>query len=200
MPFFLKKIIYTLKCSYCSSSSGAEGGSDTLNQLLLPAPPAPNGPAPTAKVDPKMDLLSGDDYNSPKSETSLALVSLGEQVPASPVSQQNALVLFDMFSNGNNAPNSVNTQQIQPTNIAGQTSPLAPNFHQQQQTFISPQGGFFANGNVPNVGSPPYEHSPYSQSTAPAWNGQVAQQQPQQQQPPPSASPVYGTVNTSVLD
>lgn len=157
-----------------------------MNQLLLPAPPTSNGSAVPAKADPKMDLLSGDDYNSPKADTSLALVPLGEQQPASPMSQQNALVLFDMFSNGNNAPTSVKTHPTQPTNVAGQTSPLAPHF-QQQQTFISPQGGVYANGSVPNVGSPRYEQSLYSQSTVPAWNGQVVQQQP-------IPSPVYGTL------
>ncbi|TKY74574.1 TOM protein 2 [Spatholobus suberectus] len=165
------------------SSSSAEAGSQTLNQLLLPAPPTSHGSAPLSKVDLKVDLLSGDDYNSPKAETSLALVPLGEQQPASPMSQQNALVLFDMFSNGSNAPTSVNTQ---PINVASQTSPLAPQL-QQQQTFIS-QGLFYPNVSVPNVGSPRYEQSPYMQSTGPSWNGQVAQQQ----QPP---SPVYGTEN-----
>ncbi|KAF7817136.1 TOM1-like protein 9 [Senna tora] len=175
------------------SSASAEGGSQTLNQLLLPAPPTSNGSALSAKADPKMDLLSGDDYNSPKSETSLALISLGEQQPASPVSQQNALVLFDVFSNGNNAPTSVNTQPTQPTSVTGQTSPLGPHF--QQQTFMSPQGGFYANGNVLNVGSPRYEQSPYSQSNVPAWNGQVAPQQQQQ----PSSSPVYGAQSSESL-
>ncbi|XP_029127807.1 TOM1-like protein 9 isoform X2 [Cajanus cajan] len=163
------------------SSSGAEAGSQTLNQLLLPAPPTSNGSDPPAKVDPKVDLLSGDDFNSPKAETSLALVPVGEQIPASPMSPQNALVLFDMFSNGSNAPSSVINQ---PINAAGQTSPLAPQF-QQQQTFIS-QGVFYPNGSVPNVGSPRYEQSPFTQSTGPSWNGQVVQQQ----QP---RSPVYGT-------
>ena len=153
---------------------------------MLPAPPTSNGSVPPAMVDPQVDLLSGEDYNSPKAETSLALVPLGEQQPASPMSQQNALVLFDMFSNGSNAPISVNTQLI---NVAGQTSPLAPQF--QQQTFIS-QGLFYPNVSVPNVGSPRYEQSPFAQSTGPSWNGQVAQQQ----QPP---SPVYGALYASLL-
>ncbi|XP_061354698.1 TOM1-like protein 9 isoform X2 [Gastrolobium bilobum] len=196
----------TSKQTHGRSSSSAEAGSQTLNQLLLPAPPTSNGSATPAKVDPKFDLLSGDDYNSPKAETSLAIVPLGEQQPASPLSQQNALVLFDMFSNGSNAPTSVN---IQPTNVAGQTSPLAPQF-QQQQTFIS-QGVFYPNGSVPNVRSPPYEQSPYTQSTGPAWNGQVAQQQqphssvyatqsggslpppPWEAQPTDNGSPIAGT-------
>ncbi|OIW09407.1 hypothetical protein TanjilG_21004 [Lupinus angustifolius] len=163
-------------------SSSAEAGSQTLNQLLLPAPPTSNGSAIPTKVDPKLDLLSGDDYNSPKADNSLALVPVGEQQPSTPVSQQNALVLFDMFYDGNNAPTSVNgTQQIQPANVAGQTTPLGPQF--QQQTFMS-QGWFYPTGSVPNTtGSPRYEQSLYTQ-TGPAWNGQVAQQQ----QPPP----VYG--------
>ncbi|XP_047154038.1 TOM1-like protein 9 [Vigna umbellata] len=167
-------------------SSNVEAESQTMNQLLLPAPPTSNGSTIPAKVDPKLDLLSGDDYNSPKADASNALVPVGEQPPASPVSQQNALVLFDMFSNGNNAPTSVNSQLPQPANVASQSTPYTPQF-QQQQTVIS-QGGFYPNGNVPNAGSPQYEQqSLYTHGTGSTWNGQVAQQQ---QQPP---SPVYGT-------
>ncbi|KAL2318213.1 hypothetical protein Fmac_032089 [Flemingia macrophylla] len=170
------------------SSSNVEAGSQTLNQLLLPAPPTPNGSTIPAKVDPKWDLLSGDDYKSPKADTSNALVPLGEQQPAGPVSQQNALVLYDMFSNGNNEPKSVDTQLPQPVNVSGESGPFAPQF-QQQQTVIS-QGGFYPNGNVPNAGSPQYEQALYTQSTGPAWNGQVAQQQ----QP---SSPGYGAPTQS---
>lgn len=162
-----------------------------MNQLLVPAPPTSNGSALPAKADRNIDLLSGDDYNSPKAETSLALVPIGDQQPASNLSQQNSLVLFDMFSNGNNIPTPVATQPIQSTNISGQISPLSPQV-QQQQTFLSPQGGFYPNGSAPNVGSPQYEQSPFSQSTGPTGNGQVAQQQ----QPP---SPVYGLPNASFL-
>ncbi|CAK8570228.1 unnamed protein product [Lathyrus sativus] len=153
------------------SSSGAEAGTQTLNQLMLPAPATSSGSAVPAKVDPKWDLLSGDTYDSPKADTSLALVPLGEQHAASPVSDQNALVLFDMFSNGDNAPTSVNTQPTQQANVAGQSGQFTPQF-QQQQTFIS-QGGFYPNGSVPNAGSPQYEQSLHTQSTGPAWNGQI---------------------------
>lgn len=155
----------------CRSSSGAEAGSQTLNQLMLPAPATSNGSAIPAKVDPKWDLLSGDTYDSPKADTSLALVPLGEQHAASPVSDQNALVLFDMFSNGDNASTPVNTQPTQQTNVAGQSGPFTPQF-QQQHTFIS-QGGLYPNGSVPNAGSPQYEQSPHTQSTGPAWNAQI---------------------------
>ncbi|RDX84397.1 TOM1-like protein 9, partial [Mucuna pruriens] len=68
--------------------------------------------------------------------------------------------------------------------------PYAPQF-QQQQTVIS-QGGFYPNGNVANAGSSQYEQSLYTQSTGPAWNGQVAHQQ----QPP---SPVYGAQSSGSL-
>ena len=88
-----------LKLTCLCRSSSAEAGSQTLNQLLLPAPPTSNGSAPPVKVDPKWDLLSGEEFNSPKEDNSLALVPVGEQQAASPTSQQNALVLFDMFSN-----------------------------------------------------------------------------------------------------
>ncbi|KAL1353098.1 hypothetical protein HN51_017029 [Arachis hypogaea] len=175
-----------------SSPPSAEAGSSTLNQLLLPAPPTANGSTIPAKVDPKFDLLSGDDYASPKADTSLALVSLGEQQPATPVNQQNALVPFDVFSNGNNAAAAtpVSTQLNQPPNFAGQTSQIPTQF-QQQQSFVS-QGGFYPQGSAPNAGSPQYEQSLYTQSSGPAWNGQVAQQ-------PQPSSPVYGTQNTGSL-
>ncbi|XWS26320.1 hypothetical protein CRYUN_Cryun26dG0021900 [Craigia yunnanensis] len=154
-------------------STGAS--SQPFNQLLLPAPPATNGSTPPAAVNPKMDLLSGDDYNSPKADNSLALVPVEEPQQTIPVSQQNALVLFDMFSDGNNTSDSVNTQSL---GLAGQTNPLTPQTQQQQN--------FHANGTTPNMGSPRYEQS-YAQGTGPAWNGQLVQQQ----QPP---SPVYGSI------
>ncbi|XVE71047.1 hypothetical protein DITRI_Ditri10aG0118700 [Diplodiscus trichospermus] len=132
-----------------NSSTGAS--SQPFNQLLLPAPPATNGSTPPAAINPKMDLLSGDDYNSPKADNSLALVPLGEPQQATPASQQNALVLFDMFSDGNTT-NSVSTQ---PSGLAGQTNSLTP--HQQLQNFQ-------ANGTAPNTGSPRYEQS-YAQGT-----------------------------------
>ncbi|XVF48533.1 hypothetical protein PTKIN_Ptkin03bG0198300 [Pterospermum kingtungense] len=199
-----------------NSSTGAN--SQPFNQLLLPAPPATNGSTPPAAVNPKMDLLSGDDYNSPKADNSLALVPLGEPQQTTPASssQQNALVLFDMFSDGNNTSNSVN---IQSSGLAGQTNPLTP--QQQQQNFhangtapnmgsprykqsyaqgtgpawngqlVQQQQNFHVNGTAPNMGSPRYEQS-YAQGTGPAWNGQLVQQQ----QP---SSPVYGAQSSGSL-
>ncbi|EOY29692.1 hypothetical protein QUC31_020643 [Theobroma cacao] len=162
------------------SISSTDASSHPFNQLLLPAPPTTNGSTPPAAVNPKMDLLSGDDYNSPKADDSLALVPLGELQQTTPASQQNALVLFDMFSDGNNTSNSVN---IQSSGLAGQTNPLTPQIQQQQN--------YHANGTAPNMGSPRYEQS-YAQGTGPAWNGQLVQQQ----QPP---SPVYGAQSSGSL-
>ncbi|GAV90261.1 VHS domain-containing protein/GAT domain-containing protein [Cephalotus follicularis] len=170
------------------STLSAGTGTGSLNQLFLPAPPATNGSTPSAAVNPKMDLLSGDDYASPKAETSHALVPVGEAQPTTPLSQQNALALFDMFSDGSNAANSVNTQ---PANLSIHTNPLTPQF-QQQHNFQTPDAGFYPNGSTPSMGSPPYEQSSYTQVTGSAWNGQLSQQQ----QP---ASPANGAQTSGAL-
>lgn len=167
-----------MRVIFFRSTSSAGAGGNPLNQLLLTARPATNGPTPTTKVDPKMDLLSGDDFGSPKA-TSLALVPVGEQQPTTPVSNQNnALALMDMF--GTDVPHPINTHP-------GQTNPSPPQF-QQQQNFQSPQGGFHQNGTAPNMGAPQYEQSQYTQGAA--WNGQIVPSQ-QLQQPP---SPGYGAL------
>ncbi|XP_022754585.1 TOM1-like protein 9 isoform X4 [Durio zibethinus] len=171
-----QRVVHLINSTSSNSSTGAS--SQPFNQLLHSAPPATNGSNPPAAVNPKMDLLSGDDYNSPKADNSLALVPLGEPQLTTPASQQTALVLFDMFSDDNSS-NSVNTQSL---GLAGQTNPLTP--QQQQQNF-------HPNGTAPNIGSPRYEQS-YAQDTGPAWNGQLVQQQ----QPP---SPVYGAQSSGSL-
>ncbi|GMI92548.1 TOM1-LIKE 9 [Hibiscus trionum] len=141
---------------------------------------ATSGSTLPAAVSPKMDLLSSDNYNSPKADT-LALVPLGEPQQTTPASQQNALVLMDMFSDGNNTSGSA---RIQSSGSGGQTNPLTPHIQQQQQNF-------HANGTVPNIGSPRYEQS-HAQSTSPAWSGQLVQQH----QPP---LPVYGAQTSGSL-
>ncbi|XP_059658013.1 TOM1-like protein 9 [Cornus florida] len=161
------------------STSNAGAGT----QLLLPAPPATNGPAaiPT-KVDVKMDLLSGDDFSSPTAENPLAIVQVGAPQPASPMSQQNALVPVDMFSQSNNA---------QFASPGGQAYHLTPQY-QQQPNSPSPQPLVYQNGSVPGMMSPQYEQSVYAQGGSPAWNGQIAHQQ----QP---ASPLYGAQRSGSL-
>ncbi|KAG8375568.1 hypothetical protein BUALT_Bualt10G0114100 [Buddleja alternifolia] len=152
-------------------------------QLSLPAP-ANNGHLTTpTKADPKIDLLSGDDFNSPTAN-SLALVPVGEPHSASPVtSQQNALALVDLFSPSNNN---------QSSNSVGQAYPSSPRV-QQQPNFHSPQPSLYTNGSVSGPMLPQHEQSLYSQGSTSAWNGQITQQQ---QQPP---SPVYGDQSSDGL-
>ncbi|KAL3819019.1 hypothetical protein ACJIZ3_004924 [Penstemon smallii] len=163
-----------------STSSTSLGG-----QLLLTAPPATNGQLTTPiKADPKIDLLSGDDFNSP-TVNSLALVPVGEPQPASPVaSHQNALALVDMFSQVNND---------QSPNSTGQAYPSPPQF-QQQPNMQSPQPSLYPNGTLSGPMLTQHEQSTslYSQGSASAWNGQITQPQ----QPP---SPVYGGQSSDAL-
>ncbi|XP_043724716.1 TOM1-like protein 9 isoform X3 [Telopea speciosissima] len=153
--------------------------------LLLPAPPASSGPVTApARVDPNMDLLSGENYNSPTSgaaDNSLAVVPVGEPQQTTPVSQQNILALSDMFSQNSNGTDTFNSQMVYQ---GGQAYPTSSQFSQQMTTQF-PQSPFYPNGSTPNMGPTQYEHSPYGN---PAWNGQVSQgmnhqQQQQQQQP-----------------
>ncbi|XP_010254076.1 PREDICTED: uncharacterized protein LOC104595165 isoform X2 [Nelumbo nucifera] len=138
------------------------------NQPPLVQVPASNGPVtPSAKVAPEMDLLSGDLYNSPMAENSLALVPVGEPQPASPVlqqtaspSQQNILALSDMF------PNSVDSTNSNPAYPAGQAYSSAEQVP-QQQPLQCPQPTFYSNGSTPNMGLPQSPRAP--------WNNQVAQ-------------------------
>ncbi|KAK3005409.1 hypothetical protein RJ639_016399 [Escallonia herrerae] len=163
-------------------SKQTSGGSTSAagKQLSALAPPATNGPSTVpAKADPKMDLLSGDDFSAPKAENSLAIVPVGVPQPTSPVSQ-NALALVDMFSQSNST---------QSHNPPGQTYSSTPQY-QQPQNFQPQQTPLYPNGNVPNMAVPQYEQSPYAQGTSSAWNGQ-------QQQPTPS--PGYGSQSSGSL-
>ncbi|KAL0307636.1 UNVERIFIED_CONTAM: TOM1-like protein 9 [Sesamum angustifolium] len=162
---------------------GSTSSASLGTHLLLPGPPTTNGQLTTpTKADPKIDLLSGDDFNSPTAN-SLALVPVGQPQPASPVtSQQNALALVDMFSDSNNN---------QPLNSTGQAHPSSLQF-QHQTNFNSQQPSLYPNGSVSGPMQPQHEQSLYSQGSASAWNGQMTQQQ----QPP---SPVYGAQSSSSL-
>ncbi|KAG8635875.1 TOM1-like protein 9 isoform X2 [Manihot esculenta] len=166
---------------------GSTSATGIMNQLLLPAPTATNGPATPAAANSKMDLLSGDDFSSPKNDNSLALVPVGDAQPATSPSKQNALALIDMFSDNSSPRNAVN---VQPAHLAGLTNSSPPQI-QQQHNFHPPEAGIYSNGSAPNMGSPQYEHSPYMQAASPAWNGLVPQQQP--------SLPVFGAQGSGSL-
>ncbi|GER33783.1 ENTH/VHS/GAT family protein [Striga asiatica] len=166
------------------TNQGKEFTSSTSlgTQLSLTAPSA-NHVQPTApvKVDPKIDLLSGDDFNSP-SANSLALVPISQPQPTSPIaSQQNTLALVDMFSGSNN--------NSQPLNSIGQFYPSSPQF-QQQTNFQSPQPSFYPNGTVSSPTVTQQDQSLYLQGSDSVWRAQMVQQQ----QPP---SPINGAQNNA---
>ncbi|CAI9784851.1 unnamed protein product [Fraxinus pennsylvanica] len=152
-------------------------GAGSKSHLALPAPPASSGQSTTPlKADPKIDLLSGDDF-------SLAIVPVGEPQPATPAaSQQNALTLVDMFSQSNNNPSSKSVEQAHPS---------SPQF-QQQQNFQYPNSPLYPNGTVSGPIFPQHEQTLYAQGSTSPWNGQISQQQ----QP---TSPVYGAQNSGAF-
>ncbi|XP_008775806.2 TOM1-like protein 9 isoform X2 [Phoenix dactylifera] len=167
------------------SSTGASTSKQPPQHLLLPAPPASNGSAtPAAKIDPHMDLLSGEDYNTPKNDNPLALVPVSEPLATS-VSDQNLLALVDMFPQNNsnnrngNPSSSLDSHSTLP---ASQTYPAAPQFQLQPQ-----QPALYPNGGIPNTGAPQYEQAAYDQGAqlnhaGSTWNGQASQGlNPQQQ-------------------
>ncbi|KAK1314887.1 hypothetical protein QJS10_CPA06g00692 [Acorus calamus] len=169
-------------------SNGSTSEQPPLQQLLLTAPPPVNGPStPPSKVDPHMDLLSGD-FNSPTAENPLALVPVSQPV-TTPTSDNNILALVEMFptqsTQNNNPVNSFDSQSLHPA------PQMYPSMSQAQQLPQSPS--FYSNGGTPNQGTPQYEQSNFAQGpqlnqTNPSWNGQVAQSLNPQQEAPP-----YGT-------
>ncbi|GFP94464.1 tom1-like protein 2 [Phtheirospermum japonicum] len=113
------------------SDKGSTPTSSIGEQLSLPAPPEINRQQTTpTKVNLSIDLLSGDGFNSPTSNT-LALVPVGEG--CQPVSsQQNAPDLVDMFSESSN-----NHESPKPVGREVEARP-SPCF-QQQMSVQSPR-------------------------------------------------------------
>ncbi|KAL5975945.1 hypothetical protein ACLOJK_020274 [Asimina triloba] len=141
-----------------STTNASAGSEPSRQQLLLPAPPTSNGPvAPLIKLDPHMDLLSGDDYHAPKAENSLALVPVSVP-PANTVSQQNVLALMDMFPQNNQAAGAFSSQ---PIHTASQANMSVPRFQHPQAE--SQQSPFYSNGSTPSTGQPQYEQAQYTQ-------------------------------------
>ncbi|XP_077210938.1 TOM1-like protein 8 isoform X2 [Tasmannia lanceolata] len=178
-----------------TTSIASSGNQPPLQQLPLPMPPSANGaPTPLAKIDPHMDLLSGD-YNSPKADNSLVLVPVSASSPSS-TSQQDIFALSDVFSQNNNTTNSLDSQPVYPT---PQTYPSTPNSQPPQQSLQPPQPWFYSNGIVQNMGQPLYEQPSLAQETHlnhapnPVWNGTSAQGDGALPPPPWEAQPVQST-------
>lgn len=166
----------------CRSSSGPENQAP-LQQLLLPAPPAPNGPAtPSAKMEPHIDLLS-DDFFTPQADNSLALVPVSQPptIISPPSNQQNILALADMFSLDNSAPASLVAQSVHSTPLY----PSTPQSQPQKQPLQPQEPVIYSNGSMQNTAQPQYEQTPYMQTadsnpeSDSSWNAQSLD--PQQQ-------------------
>ncbi|KAL4560345.1 hypothetical protein LXL04_032495 [Taraxacum kok-saghyz] len=113
-----------------------------------------NGSTTTTRVDPKFDLLSGDDFNSPTAVNNLAIVPVGSPQPATPVSQQNALALVDMYSLNNNVSSPVQTYP--------NTPPQQPGFYQNG----NPSQGFVGGTSGGGLPPPPWEAQPADNQSA----------------------------------
>ncbi|KAI7755576.1 hypothetical protein M8C21_033814, partial [Ambrosia artemisiifolia] len=113
-----------------------------------------------AEVNPKFDLLSGDDFSS---ENSLAIVPMpmGEPESTTTASQQHdALALVDILSQNNNVPSA-------PV-LAGQTA------HQFQPS--QSLDSLYTNAYTSNT---PYDpQTPFNLGSTSSWNGHLSQQQP----------------------
>ncbi|KAG2245877.1 hypothetical protein Bca52824_085505 [Brassica carinata] len=130
---------------------------------------APNGP--------KIDLLSGDDFETPNGENSLALVPLGPAQPSSPVATpDNSMVLIDMLSDNN-------CESSTPT-----SSPHSHNQMVQQQNY--------SNGFGQGPSGPVWNLQITQQPSSPAYGNQ---NQPFSPTFSPPVSPHYGGQNNNVL-
>ncbi|KAJ0244287.1 TOM1-like protein 8 [Hirschfeldia incana] len=130
---------------------------------------APNGP--------KVDLLSGDDFETPNGENSLALVPLGPAQPSSPVATpDNSMVLIDMLSDNN-------CESSTPT-----SSPHSHNQMVQQQNY--------SNGFGQGSSGPVWNLQITQQPSSPAYGNQ---NQPFSPTFSPPISPHYGGQNNNVL-
>ncbi|KAA0038610.1 hypothetical protein IC582_006981 [Cucumis melo] len=150
-----------------SNTTGSS--TQTVNQSSS-ASPSIDCTASPAKFDPKLDLLSGDDYIHPDANISLALVPLTEQQPTTPLSEQNALVPFDVHYDSNQAT------EAQSNNPGDQSHGSVSNFH-QHQVFQPPQGGLHLNGTVQFPTSSHCKQSLYTNTSGPgpSMTSQVSQ-------------------------
>lgn len=157
--------------------------------MALPAPP----PKPTAtvpapvKVEPIIDLLSGDDYNKPESDqNSMALVPYDPNITAS---DQNVLALADMFAdlhsgnqngnqhNNNSGPNTQPNRNLQRKPSKEPTFHANRNVPAQHMTQLRPrhvEPTFHANGSDPSsMELTIYDPTSQTNSASNQWNGMI---------------------------
>jgi hypothetical protein len=143
--------------------------------LALPAPPSSSSSKTPVAPDPKIDLLSGDDYFKPEPANSLALVPVTEYS----ASDQNVLAFADMFeqntanNSNHNLPNSFNSSTLNSTSSQTYPPPVRP--------AVSQHPTAYANEATSNA-IVPYDQHPELNSTS-SWNGQTAYVTGHQKQP-----------------
>ncbi|XP_049934192.1 TOM1-like protein 9 isoform X2 [Nymphaea colorata] len=162
------------------SSSSSSANQPPMQQLLLPAPPAA-ATAPSPVIDPKMDLLSGDDYQSPSSNDIRALVPVGEPSALAsrpqPQLSQDLIVLSEPFAQDSPTTTSLDSQMNVPTSQTSQVQNLSQTPPQQQQS----QPIFYPNESLSYVVGPQQQqmqHTLYSNGVVPLATQSLQQIEP----------------------
>lgn len=165
------------------SSPSTTTSPSPFEQLALPAPPAFNSSAtPPSKLDPHMDLLSGESFGAPAAANPQALVPVSQSATLS-ASDQNVLALADMFPQTNSSNININPSSPFDSGAAYEVSQIHPiastQLHQKPQEQQQQLPAVYSNGGVPNVAGSQLEQSNYAQGT------QVYNTSQNWNQPPP---------------
>ncbi|KAJ8471920.1 hypothetical protein OPV22_026263 [Ensete ventricosum] len=143
-----------------TASSSSSNQSPPLQQSLLHGSSTSfDSVISSAKIEPSMDLISGDDYNKPATENLLALVPASEPLP-NVASEQNVLTLPEMFP-----PIISNSSSTNPANCfdsnsgipAQQKYPAGTNI--QMQVHLVQQPALFTSGGIQSSGAPQFEQA-----------------------------------------
>ncbi|CAD5167791.1 unnamed protein product [Musa acuminata subsp. malaccensis] len=163
-----------------TASSSSSNQPPPLQQSLLHGSPASCDSAiSSAKIEPSMDLISGDDYNKPATENLLALVPASEPL-TNVASEQNVLRLAEMFppiisnSSSTNPANRFDSNSGIP---AQQTYPAGTNI--QLQVHLIQQPALFTSGGIQSSGAPQFEQASRDQGVqlthmSIVWDGQLS--------------------------
>ncbi|KAK8956355.1 hypothetical protein KSP40_PGU015870 [Platanthera guangdongensis] len=163
-------------------SSPSTTSPSPFEQLALPAPPVLNSSAtPPSKLDPHMDLLSGETFGAPAPANPQALVPVSQPATLS-ASDQNVLALAEMFPQTNSSNININPSSPFGSGAAhgvSQTHPTASaQLHQKPQEQQPQMPAIYSNGGVPNVAGSQLEQPNYAQETQVYNTNQNWNQQP----------------------
>ncbi|URE29615.1 VHS and GAT domain containing protein [Musa troglodytarum] len=162
-----------------ASSSSSDQPPPLQQSPLHGSPTSFDSAMSSAKIEPSMDLISGDDYNKPATENPLALVPASEPL-TNVASEQNVLTLAEMFP-----PIISNSSSTNPANCfdsnsgipAQQTYPAGTNI--QLQVHLIQQSALFTSGGIQSSGAPQVEQASCDQGVqlshmSIVWDGQLS--------------------------